>query len=971
MSKILNIPGNYHFLRSLTHFILSNYNLDHLSNLTLLLPSRRSVRIIKKYFLEQSQKSALILPKIKAIGDIDYDELLLDYISNENLDSNISIKPISNLKYKILLAKEIEGWNKRTNIFGRHVSLSHIFSLSSNLDSFLSDIEKENLSLDNLFNIDDSDISNHKKKILDFLQYFGSEWKNILLKNNISSIVNYQNQMINFYSDYLNRNKDSNIIIAGSTGSVFATSRLIKTISELPKGRVVLQNIDKDINFDVPEYHPQFLLDNLLKKINIKRRDVKCLKFSDFYLENNSQKLLHYSMLPSNEFDDWHVPILNKDSIKNLTKIELKDIYEETDIISLIIREKVECNQEIVIISNDNNFNNILAKKLKKWNININDSASNYLQNSQIINFLIFIFRFISEDFSSNNLISILKEPFVKCGFKDEFYNYNLSIFEKNILRKNKKFNDLGEISDLINNDNNSDLIIFFKKISNIFKDYYNFLTKKKINLTEIIEYNLKIAQNLTLDIDNYSQIIKLNGFNEFMEFHNELKSLNLDFNIKIDDYIKILNILISGKKFEKKGQKYYPKLYILSNIEARLVNADIIIIPNLNEGGFPNFSNIDNWLSPKMRDQLGMSSNLQKIAISAFDFSNYLQHKRVFLTRSHIKDNSPTEKSRFLLKLEIILKANNLEQYLNNGQKYRQWLDSINNNYVVDLLPPINPNPKILERKFNFSVTDVAKWLKNPYYIYAKRILKLKKLDEIENNLHHIGFGNFIHEVLEIYLKKESKITNKSNISDLTVMANKVFLKYFKDKEDKLIWWPRFLDIAEYFFQNELNILNEIDTNFTEIEVNLKIKDINIATKIDRIILTKSGEIIIIDYKTGQIASKKNLALGVEPQLSLEAVILSLGNIVKTDNEDINLLSNISFDKIANLQYIKFSGKGNSLISNNNNNNNLEEIINQAKCGLEKLINHFCYQENEFIINHDNIVKLDDYHLLARINKD
>ena len=968
MEKIYNIPGNHHFLKSLTYFILSNYKLSELSKLTLLLPSRRSVRLIKKYFLEQSQESAIILPRIKAIGDIDYDELLIDYISKESIDANFLIKPSSKLKYKILLTKEIEKWNRKSNLFGKDVSLSHIFSLAINLESFLSEVEKENLSLDNLSNIDDSEISDHKRKILSFLRYFGSEWKNILLKNNISSIVNYQNQMINFYSDFLNRNRDREVIIAGSTGSVVATANLTGVILKLPKGRVFLQNLDQNIDFKIPEYHPQFLLSKLLQKINFNKKDIKNLEFSKFYLQNNSVNLLHHAMLPAEELGNWQISNLDQNNIQNLTRIEARDIYEEIDLISLIVREQIELNQEVAIISSDSNFSNILSKKLEKWGININDSANNYLQNSEIVNFLLLIFRFFNEDFSTINLISILKHPLVRCGFDDQFYRTNLSCFEVKILRQNIRFNDLEEILKFIDKVNNPNLSFFFNKILNIFQEFFKPNSKSRIDLIKIIDNNLKISQNLTTNNSDYVQIVNFEGFAEFSEFYRELKSLNLNFEIGMGDYIKILNLLVSGKKFKKEGAKYHPKLHIFSNIEARLVNPDVLIIPNLNEGDFPNFNNFDNWLNSKMREELGMSSNLRKIAVSAFDFCNYLQNKKVFLTRSYLKDNSPTEKSRFLLKLETVLKANNLEKYLDAGIKYKNWLNLINNNQKIEELPKINTNIDISNRKFNFSVTDVSKWLRNPYYIYSKRILKLKKLNEIEGDLLNIEFGNFVHKVLERYIKKEKVVTKNSNIDDLILIADDTFLEYFKNPEDKLIWWPKFLDIADYFFQKELEISNDVLQNFSEIEVNLKIKDILIKTKIDRIIVKKSGEIIVIDYKTGLPPTKKDVALGREPQLSLESVILALGKVINSGNYfDYRSIDNISFDQISNLQYIKLSSSGNSDIIDNNK--SLDQILSDTENGLVNLIEYYCYNQNEFIINSDDQSKLDDYHLLARIN--
>ena len=135
--NIYNIKSNYNFLESLVRFILEKYGTDpiYLSKITILLPSRRSCRVIKEIFLKQSSSNAIILPNIKAIGDFDVEKISfnsadLDFPQYDLLNAT------SDIKYRCLLIEEIRKFNQRTHFFGKNIMSNQIDLIASNLDDF-------------------------------------------------------------------------------------------------------------------------------------------------------------------------------------------------------------------------------------------------------------------------------------------------------------------------------------------------------------------------------------------------------------------------------------------------------------------------------------------------------------------------------------------------------------------------------------------------------------------------------------------------------------------------------------------------------------------------------------------------------------------------------------------------------------------------------------------------------------------
>src|SRR3546814_2943952 len=101
-----------------------------------------------------------------------------------------------------------------------------------------------------------------------------------------------------------------------------------------------------------------------------------------------------------------------------------------------------------------------------------------------------------------------------------------------------------------------------------------------------------------------------------------------------------------------------HPRLHIWGPLEARLQHADIVILGGLNEGTWPREARPDPWLSRPMRERFGLPLPERRIGLSAHDFAQAFCAPRVMLTRAEKVDGAPTVPSRFLARLETVLRG-------------------------------------------------------------------------------------------------------------------------------------------------------------------------------------------------------------------------------------------------------------------------------------------------------------------------
>lgn len=203
------------------------------------------------------------------------------------------------------------------------------------------------------------------------------------------------------------------------------------------------------------------------------------------------------------------------------------------------------------------------------------------------------------------------------------------------------------------------------------------------------------------------------------------------------------------------------------------------------------------------MKKTFGLPLPERRVA-PAHDFVQLACSPNVLLTRARRVGKSPTVPSRrFLLQIETVPHAAGHRSgdeglILQASLPWPHWAKLLDkpDGSVCEMQRP-EPCPPLAARPKKLSVTEISTWLHNPYAIYAKRVLGLYKLEDIDADVAASDCGSAVHEALEkpvVATKDQTGLLDEeAEVARLLALGRKAFAVFADRPQVMTFWWPRF----------------------------------------------------------------------------------------------------------------------------------------------------------------------------------
>lgn len=920
---VYTIPPDIPFLRALAQGLAERAGgyTPELAKMLVLLPTRRAARGLRDAFLDLSKGKPLLLPRMQPLGDVDQDELDLRLAGLHDADKIPDIPPaIPSLRRLLILSRMIRV---RDSSVGHEQALKMAGSLATLIDQ----VHTEDLDFSRLTELVPSELSEHWKQTLVFLDIVTTMWPKILEAEGLIDPADRRNRLMKTLANsWAAIPPIFPIIAAGSTGSIPATARLLDVVSTLPQGAIILPGLDQildEASWDaVTDTHPQATMKTLLKRMDMDRRRVEIWPTAQ---EEATPRpyLAREMMRPAETVHEWAhlkdtLPTL-QESLTDLHLVETKTQSEEAHTIAVIMRATLEePGKTATLVTPDRALARRVCAALQKWDIPVDDSAGSSLAMTPAGHLLTLIMECVSEEYSPAYLLNLSRHQSVRL-----VETPIINLFDMKLCRGPRPAGGLNSLRVRLQNLKTPQPLLndLLERIETVFAPLQA-LARGEYPAETYLAVIANIVEALAGDAawqreDGEAANLLI------AEFDTHAGDLPpLDF-AAFDGMLRQLMQTIPVRH-----PVIHPRLLILGQLEARMIQTDVMICGSLNEGSWPAEPGHDPWMSRPMRAQFGLPSPERSIGLAAHDFVQSLCSPRVIITRSLKVEGSPTVPSRWLQRLETMLAAAGLPRPANST--YAAWANSLQ--HIDGPMSPAqrpNPCPPVAARPDKLSATWIERWMKNPYQVYVRKILNLSPLTPIDQDTTAAERGSVVHAILKDFLETYPDHLPPQARNEFIRIARRHMDALETDPAQREYWWPRIERLADWFITNERDWRTEANPWKQEVTGEIKIPfargQFTLFARADRIDRLKTGGAAIIDYKTGSPPSLASITSGDDCQVPLEGLILRHGGF----DPDITEVALFSYWKLL----------GSKAAGETKDYPKTSEMIDTAEEGLRSLI--------------------------------
>jgi ATP-dependent helicase/nuclease subunit B len=716
----------------------------------------------------------------------------------------------------------------------------------------------------------------------------------------------------------------------------------------------------------VDQGHAQFGLAQLLRRIGVERAQVK--PWHGAGGERPRQVLLRETLRPTETTEQWrHLPALAPEAALGLVRIDCADTIEEAGVIALAMRQALETpGRTAALVTPDRGLARRVGAELRRWEIVVDDSAGRPLAATPPGSFLRLTAEMLCGALAPVDLLAVLKHP-LALGGRDpgalRAAARDLDRFALRGPRPGPGFEGLAAALAVSRRDTDRAAALL-DDLSKHGAEPLALCRAGDVSLAKLLSGHVRFAEWLATDDGGTCHLWATEAGEAAMRFIAELlRAAGGLPGMAGAGYATLLQALMAGQAV-RPAFGLHPRLHIWGPLEARLQQTDLVLLGGLNEGSWPAAAAADTWLSRPMAARLGLPAPERRIGLAAHDFTQAACGAEVILTRAAKVEGTPTVPSRWLLRLEQVLTAAGLKLDTATPRTLRGWHRQLDQTGPPQPIEAPECRPPVAARPRKLSVTQVETWIRDPYAVYARHILKLRALDPIAADPGAADYGNVVHRALETFAATYPNQLPGDALAALLDMGRTSFGAMLERPGVRAYWWPRFQRIAAWFLAEEASRRPAILPLATEAKGSLTIDapagPFELTAIADRIDRLADGSLCIIDYKTGVVPSESELLRGEAPQLPLEAAIAIAGGF-----------AGMPAGEVSTLSYWRVSG-GREAGQIKNIKAHGGELAQAARQGLADLIARFDDPNTAYLARPRPAIapRFSDYDHLARIKE-